>query len=461
MPKADDILISEFLRTLPQQRFFADKAATAHELEVLTSFKIPGGDPFQLEIFFLRLTTDADSAHYLVPVAWSDRPLEGVVEGIDTATIPVLVATDDAIGFDALAHPETITALGRHLATQGELGAMKLRTVPGADTSVIEALDNGRPMGAEQSNTSVIFDDAVMCKFFRRVHAGTNADVELLSALSEHNNENVPELFGWLELELDGEQYTTAMLQQFVPNSADGWAMALTAVRDTIRDFETPLDQLGTDFATESQGLGAAVASVHAGLKDALPDQGTVSGDELVAPMLSRLEHVCGVVPQIAEIREQAATVFEAAAGETTSVPVQRIHGDLHLGQVLRTPREWLLIDFEGEPSRPWDQRRLPDHPLRDIAGMLRSFDYAAHFPLLTGRDNFPDSQSRVAEWAERNIDAFLAGYAEVSGTQLSAEAPLLRAFILDKAIYECLYEAQNRPDWLQLPLTAVQCLLD
>ena len=213
-----------------------------------------------------------------------------------------------------------------------------------------------RAMGVEQSNTSVIFDDTVMVKFFRRLHPGTNADVELLSALSRSHSDNVPRLFGWLEIDIDGEVFTTAMLQKFVLNSVDGWKLALGAVRDAVREADTDLELLGTDFALEARALGEAVGRVHHSLAAALPVNERLSGAELVAPMRTRLEFVSTVVPEIAELSDAAEAVFaraEAAVAPSGAV-VQRIHGDLHLGQVLRTPRSWLLIDFEGEAFRPW-----------------------------------------------------------------------------------------------------------
>ncbi|MEJ6020059.1 maltokinase N-terminal cap-like domain-containing protein [Corynebacterium sp. H113] len=467
-----DLIAAELAHTLPSLRFFADKAADIEAIEIIDSspaIRDHATAP-DVDMVIVAVRTAAASPTYQLPIAWA----HGLPDH-ETSTPPaMLVNGDGVIGYDALGDADCVTALGQELLKTGSLGAMKLRRVPGTELNVPE---HGRPMGVEQSNTSVIFDDAVMCKFFRRLHPGTNADVELLAALSTSNCESVPHLFGWIELEIGDDSntdtYTTAMLQSFLPNSADGWAMALTSVRDVIRDPLTDIGDLGTDFDTEALQLGQAVAEVHAHLAAALPANRTVSGEELVAPMRERLTHVAQLVPEIAERADAAEKVFVAAAEAVSKdgVVVQRIHGDLHLGQVLRTPRHWLLIDFEGEPSRPWEERRLPDHPLRDIAGMIRSFDYAAHFPLLAGRDDSATARQRVAEWASRNIAEFLRGYSQIDpDAEVSTSAPdsgslfderLLNAFILDKAIYECLYEAQNRPDWLELPLAAVQRLLN
>ncbi|MGV3115235.1 maltokinase N-terminal cap-like domain-containing protein [Corynebacterium freneyi] len=450
-----DLIASELTRTLPAQRFFADKAAGIDRLEVLVQAPVVRGvsDAPDVDVLFVRVHSGDASPAYLLPIAWGDAlPAAG--------EDALLVAGEGVIGYDALADPAAVTALGRVLAADGALGPMELKRVAGAELAVPE---KGRPMGVEQSNTSVIFDDEVMVKFFRRLHPGTNADVELLAALSAADCSSVPHLFGWVELVVDGEAYTTAMLQEFVPNSADGWSMALTSVRDIIREGDLQPEDLGTDFGVESAALGAAVAEVHDTLAATLPVRRRVSGEELVAPMRERLRHVAGIVPQVNALYDAAEAVFAKAAASVGSdgVPVQRIHGDLHLGQVLRTPRHWLLIDFEGEPSRPWDERRLPDHPMRDVAGMVRSFDYAAHYPLLTGREDSRQQRYRVGEWAQRNVGAFLDGYASTSGRDPRDDAAVLDAFILDKAIYECLYEAQNRPGWLELPLAAVSRLLD
>ncbi|MFC3849963.1 phosphotransferase [Corynebacterium hansenii] len=450
-----DLIASELVRTLPAQRFFADKATGIDRLEILVREPAVRGDAESpdVDILFVRVHCGDAAPAYLLPIAWGDSLPEGHEDAL-------LVAGEGVLGYDALVDPAAVTALGTTLAAEGALGPMTLHRVPGAE---LAAPEKGRPMGVEQSNTSVIYDDVVMVKFFRRLHPGTNADVELLAALSAAECWSVPHLYGWTELEVGGEAYTTSMLQEFVPNSADGWSMALTSVRDIIREGDLQPEDLGTDFGVESAALGAAVAEVHDNLAATVPVRRRVSGEELVAPMRARLEHVAGLVPQVKELYDPAEEIFAKAAAsvDADGVPVQRIHGDLHLGQVLRTPRHWLLIDFEGEPSRPWDERRLPDHPLRDVAGMVRSFDYAAHYPLLTGREDSRQQRYRVHEWAERNVGAFLDGYASTSGRDPRDEAALLDAFILDKAIYECLYEAQNRPGWLELPLAAVARLLE
>ena len=153
--------------------------------------------------------------------------------------------------------------------------------------------------------------------------------------------------------------------------------------------------------------------------------------------------------------------LLDAVRRVETPVSAQRVHGDLHLGQTLRTVRGWKLIDFEGEPAKSLEERRRPDSPWRDVAGMLRSFDYAAEGSLRDRIDAVGDSEHVAAqearEWARHNVNAFLAGYDEVCVEDL--DETLLTAYAVDKAVYEAVYEARNRPTWLPIPLAALERL--
>jgi maltokinase len=250
------------------------------------------------------------------------------------------------------------------------------------------------------------------------------------------------------------------MLQTFVANASDGWRLATASVRDLYAEGDLHADEVGGDFAADSERLGGATASVHQDMAKVLPtetaDQAWFA--EVARGMTERLEAAVGVVPQLAEHADALRAVYARVAESDEDVVRQRVHGDLHLGQVLRTATGWILLDFEGEPARPLADRRELDSPLRDVAGMLRSFDYAARHMLVEQPDD-PQRAYRAQEWAERNRTAFCTGYSAAGGLDPCGDSPLLRAFEADKAVYECVYEARNRPHWLMIPLTSLSRL--
>lgn len=332
----------------------------------------------------------------------------------------------DAADRDVLHQPDVIRPYGAALSAGTPAG---FGTLHGS----AEGLDmGGKAIQGEQSNTSLIFGDRAMVKVFRRLEAGQNPDVELLSQIDDCPN--VAPVRGWVTETIDGEEYTLAMVQDFVPDADDGWRYALGFA------------SLGASFGAEASLLGEATRNVHRALADALPTE-TVDVADLARSLEEHLDHLLTRAPVLADYADAVREVYRGlgAGGHE----VQRIHGDLHLGQVLRTADEYVLIDFEGEPARPLAERRRPDSALRDVAGVIRSIDYAAHFPARSGGQGPEDP----AAWVAEATDAFLEGY----GVQRSA---LLEAYVLDKALYEVVYETDNRPDWVDIPLAAVTRLL-
>lgn len=357
-------------------------------------------------------------------------PLAVVTDPSDAAA----VIGQDADGFlvDATKHPAF---------TNGLLAQM------GVDVSRVTG---SRVFTGEQSNTSIVFDldgqAAVILKLFRTLHHGENPDVTVQRALSNAGSPYVPRFLGNLDVEWPDvgrgsgiAHGTLGFAQEFFPGARDGWAVALEAARDG-RDFTDAARDLGTAIAGVHGALGAALDTVEAGSTDVAS-----TGDA----WRRRLRIAAAEVPAVAERLSEIDAVYSAALLRQWP-RLQRIHGDLHLGQVLAVPNGgWRIVDFEGEPLRPMEERAIPDLPPRDVAGMLRSFDYASAV------GGGPDAGT----WAADCRSAFLDAYANSAGS-IELDAVLLRALVLDKAVYEATYEARNRPDWLPVPLAGIDAAL-
>lgn len=325
-----------------------------------------------------------------------------------------------------------------------------------------------RVFDGEQSNTSLVLElkDArghavapVICKLFRTLEPGENPDIVVQSALTAAGCRRIPALLGYVsgfwpprnpgaeEATLSGQ---LALVQEFVADAEDAWRLALDSAATNV------------DFTGLAWDLGVATAEVHEILAAAMGTEEPTARviQRVTAGMRERLDAAVTEVPELGPYRGAVENLI-TAAGHDDWPPLQQIHGDFHLGQVIFSPsRGWIVLDFEGEPLRPLAARSTRDLGLRDLAGMLRSFDYAAETVARNrvGVDSAP--AATMHRWAEDAQHSFLAGYQSRSGLDLECRGALLAALEVDKALYETIYESRNRPDWLPIPLTAIHRLV-
>jgi maltokinase len=431
-----DELLAEWL---PKQRWYAGKGRALPSVSSERVATLQDGDP-RLDLYVVTAHDD----RYQVPLSFRSSESEPLAYAL-------VGETGGEFVYDAPADPDVNCAWLNLMDTDADVDGV---VFSGPD---LEGHDlPARPLSAEQSNTSIVYGDTYFLKIYRRLTDSPNPDLEVARALGAVGSAVIAPAVGWTE----GAGSTLALLPPFVRNATDGWALALTSVRDLYAERDLHAEEVGGDFAPESSRLGAVTAALHADLARALPARmATAEESVATADMLrTRLAAAVSAVPEL----EPYAAAIEAAYTDVASVgevPIQRVHGDLHLGQCMRTADGWIVLDFEGEPARPLAERTTLMSPLRDVAGMLRSFDYAARH-LLADRPDSAQLVYRAVEWADRNRDAFCDGYAAEAGADPRESAVLLRAFELDKAVYEVRYEASHRPSWISIPLSGIERLV-
>lgn len=417
-------------RWLPEQRWYADKGLP------LTGVRIREILPFHSRgALALWQAEFADRAPRLYHVPHGVRPA-------GAAGTAILRHRGWAVT-DALTDPALVRALLDRIAAGADNGRLRFGR-EAADLVPPTGAVDVRPLGVEQSNTSVVLDDRYLLKVFRRPVAGADTDVAVQRLLAAAGSTETPRLLGTVETSVDGRPATLAVLQQYLADAVDGWTFAAGA---------------GPGFAEHAHEMGRTVARLHADLAGhgptAILDPDAVRA--LGHSMRDRLDAVGAALGPLApRIRDRYARALRSAAD--ARITVQRVHGDLHLGQLIRARGRWLAVDFEGEPAAtPADRAAL--HPvLKDVAGMLRSFDYRA----LAGHGGTDPGGHRDARlWIDRCRAAFCAGYASESGTDPRVRRLLLTAYELDKAVYELGYELRNRPSWAWIPRRALQRLTD
>jgi maltokinase len=442
MPELQALLSHDDLsRWLPRQRWFASKSRDVAEVELSDVLRLSDDPEVAIALISARFQAGTHELYQL---------LVGVEHG--------------RLALDALTSQPHAAVLARLLRQQAQCpsnsGTVSFHWEPGA--MALSEQPSVRPMGGEQSNSTIVLDDAVALKAFRRLEPGTNPEQEMLRFLSDRHYANIAALVGWYELRGDTLSTTLGIAQELIVDGRDGWELALDELGSDPQRFLDRLHELGEvigrmhallgsdasdpDFAPEPsspEGMSLLTATIDEDIERIflrLPDEGTT-----LAPIRGRGE----------EIRDRLQMMSHAGEGGQ----LIRHHGDLHLGQTLRTPQRWVILDFEGEPARPLTERRRKRSPLRDVAGMLRSFAYVASASALLRGNPVPE------EWETQAREAFLDGYLSTVDANLlppgpAATASVLGIYELEKAVYELRYELDNRPDWVSIPVAGIERIL-
>jgi trehalose synthase-fused probable maltokinase len=437
------------------QRWYASKSRAVAGIEIVEGIAL--GEHLYLALVQTRFATGTHELYQLPLVLRSSEEEHEPRHRI--------AGTTQWTVYDALAEPQELVELVARMEERSEVdageGNFSFQRAEGMPAVERESLV--RAIGVEQSNSSVVVGEQLVLKVFRKLEPGINPELEMLRFLTTHEFPNIASLYGWYEYDGQALAATLGVAQRFLPEAQDGWELALDEI---ARDPESFLRRLGS--------LGEVTAQMHTVLASdnsepafapEEPSQEalallTATVDEDIERIFVRLPdddaRLAPIVGRGQDVRERLAARAQIGVGGR----VIRTHGDYHLGQTMYTPEGWVVLDFEGEPARPLPERRQKRSPLRDVAGMLRSFAYVASaVKILRGVAAPEDFEARAR-------DAFLDRYfAEVDSALLPAgEAAiinLLSIFELEKAIYELGYELDNRPDWVPIPVAGIRRLLE
>ena len=479
---------------LQKRRWFGAKDQALRSAHL--AYAAPLGGDREVLLSEVEVTTDAGTSRWQLPlsVCWEDEPsaalpaqlaLARVRRGrrIGLLTDAFAIAEFARRMLEAMANAERIeTAEGEIVFEPTPDGLEVLKRPPDAQVMWLSA---------EQSNSSLIVDDAVMLKIFRFISTGEHPEAEMSRYLTAHGFTNAPALLGEVtRIDRDGQRHALAVAQAFVRNQGDAWTW-------TLNQFNRALDDMASREATaESRGddiqdyhsfagtIGRQLGRMHAILAGPTDDPAFAPAPasaedveawagratELLDRALDAIAHrdswddetVAADAAALLESREALKTALRRLGRGGVGTLTTRVHGDFHLGQVLVASADAYIIDFEGEPARPLQERRRKASPLRDVAGLLRSFDYAAATVLdpknLIANRVSPGRRERlVARLREGAEQAFLASYREaVADVPGMAGDGLLDFFLVEKAAYEVAYEAANRPAWLAIPMSGL-----
>jgi maltokinase len=426
---------------LPRQRWYGGSEPPADV--AVTTLDAREGDPVLVWLLVDAIGVDGDRATYQVVLGGRPAPCD--CEFLQGKARVTLGEVDGWIYYDALVDPDLALLVLERVAPD-------------------ESAEVARPLVVEQSNTSVVYDERLILKLFRRVYPEPNPDVEITKLLGERGFPHVvPQL-----AELRYERSDLAVVRQYLLGSTDAWELARTSLRDLL-NTRVPPEEAGGDFGPEALTLGDVTARLHLALAEVFGTQPGSATDWLdgFRAQLERLPEVAvaagTAVDQVVDAAAVDAALATLADVDDAGQAI-RIHGDLHLAQMLLADAGWFVLDFEGEPVRPLAERVRASSPLRDVAGLMRSFHYAARAGLAErGRDVDAELVELAGDWEVRAVGEFWQGYQAVGGIDLllpvsiADRESLLGAFELDKALYEIIYELSHRPDWVDIPVSAVR----
>ncbi|MFN8594250.1 MAG: phosphotransferase [Thermomicrobiales bacterium] len=464
---------------LSTRRWYADKSRTVTNIEIECLDRYPW-DATQVAMMIVGLEfTDGSSSRYFLPLVIAPR------SAIRKERSVIAVLEPDFILFEGSETVEFAALLPAILGGRIQLPRGWSETVAPDAVSPIAQLDasTARALGVEQSNTSLRYDDAAIVKIVRRLQPAPNPEEEMLSALAPGRLGSVPRFLASLAWNAaDGTRYPVALVENYVPNVGDGWswildrldAVAKGNVDPSSPSIEEPIHQLGRRTAELHLALRQIDDPMFRPEVTSLADITTRETNtrtaarvatDLIQQEFNRVRKDAGAANTLKSGIEDVLPRIDGY-GEELGLNRIRVHGDLHLGQVLRTTGgDWVIIDFEGEPARTVTERREKQSVLKDVSGMLRSFAYARGAAELSARNSgLAGADAILSQWEQRARDAFLSGYRDELGASGAGLVPLdresfeaaLAAWELDKALYEVVYEARNRPDWLWLPLQAI-----